>query len=433
MGVRSLALGIVALSACGFPRPAPFRDDAGGSDGNDSGGASHAFDDPANWAEFNLASGGGLVGAAFDGRYVYMAPDGDNTDVGEGVTVRYDTTTSFTDSSSWSTFDTTANLGASYFSYFGAFYNTGPSGGGLYLVPWLGNNIALHVDGPDFATPASWEQFDTTTVAGGGFTGSVFDGRYLYFCPDENSGVHSGDVLRYDTQLSFTSSMSWSHYDYAIAHPDMQAVGYLGGVYDPVHGLVYFIPYHQDGGEQGEVLLVLDTSQDFTTPAAWSAVDLSTAINGSFMGYGGGVFDGTYLYLVPTAGTPGGYALKYDTRLPIGNASSWSKFSTSNFDTVTASDYIGGAFDGKYVYYLPISTGKILRYDTTGDFGKDASWKVFDTTMIDPNASDFESAVYDGEYIYFAPRIGSTIVMRFDATDKQPLDNVYSGFTGSFL
>ena len=33
--------------------------------------------------------------------------------------------------------------------------------------------------------------------------GSIFDGRYVYFCPMRNSSTYHGEVLRYDTRATF--------------------------------------------------------------------------------------------------------------------------------------------------------------------------------------------------------------------------------------
>jgi hypothetical protein len=66
-----------------------------------------AFADKRSWLTFDLGSGplGAFAGGAFDGRYVYFPPNGND---GPGREVaRYDTQGAFDTKSSWSVFDTT--------------------------------------------------------------------------------------------------------------------------------------------------------------------------------------------------------------------------------------------------------------------------------------------------------------------------------------
>ena len=79
-----------------------------------------------------------------------------------------------------------------------------------------------------------------------GFFGAVFDGRYVYFVP-QNSGPahpgrdtgHHGHVLRYDTQGDFASPSSWSAYD-ASETSGLVTRGYYGAVFDGRY--VFFVP-----------------------------------------------------------------------------------------------------------------------------------------------------------------------------------------------
>ena len=125
----------------------------------------NTFSVSASYSFFNTASlnanSKGFYGAVFDGRYIYFVPYF-NTAYSGQVT-RYDTTGSFTQSSSWSFFDT-ASLNAN----------------------------------------------------SKGFYGAVFDGRYIYFVPYNNGNIH-GQVTRFDalgnTQGAYKLSYSQNGQD----------------------------------------------------------------------------------------------------------------------------------------------------------------------------------------------------------------------------
>ena len=70
-----------------------------------------------------------------------------------------------------------------------------------------GNSEVLRYDTtPPFTTPSSftdpssWTTFDPKPPSGGGYVGGAFDGRYVYFSPYRHGLQSIGEVLRYDTQ-----------------------------------------------------------------------------------------------------------------------------------------------------------------------------------------------------------------------------------------
>ncbi len=66
------------------------------------------------------------------------------------------------------------------------------------------------------------------------------------------------------------------------------------------------------------------------------------------------------------------------------------------------SAYLGGAFDGRYVYFTPIDhTSKVVRYDTTLPFAASGSWSAFDAPGL-LGTQGFYGAAFDGRYVYFA-------------------------------
>jgi hypothetical protein len=328
-----------------------------------------SFLDATAWSSFDTstvnANAVGFAGAEFDGRYVYYVPlVVDHSGGWSGLVVRCDTQAAFASGPSYDLFDTTSvNPNAKGFAG-GAF-----DGRYVYLAPYLNPNagtIATRFDTTaSFESGASWETFDVSGVdaSAGGYLGAVFDGRYVYYAPYGTS-ANSGVVSRFDTTTPFTSASSWAAFDLTTVHS--LARGYSGAVFDGRY--VYFVPYQYSASGtytlSGRVAR-LDTQGSFGDASAWSTFDLTT-VNPKAAGFWGGVFDGRYVYVVPNNG--GGangstITARYDTTAPFASASSWTAM-----DLSTVSDevygFYGGAFDGEYVYFVPADgVGVALRFD----------------------------------------------------------------------
>jgi hypothetical protein len=199
---RLLATALaVAASGCFFgAEPPPLREtppaDSGTGPASDLGPETYSnLTDTTKWSTFDTsnisgANDRGFRGAAFDGRYSYFVPSYN------GV-ARYDTRASFADASSWSSFDaTTVNTGSR--GFWGATFD----GQYVYLVPF-GYVVTRYDTQSSFSAGSLSSTFDTASlnVQPIGFIGAAFDGRYVYLAP-----YHSGTVARYDTQATFTAA-----------------------------------------------------------------------------------------------------------------------------------------------------------------------------------------------------------------------------------
>ncbi len=357
-----------------------------------------SFTTPASWAGVDISGASalnnvnyrGYHGAVFDGRYVYFIPDGSWSGSPHGNIARYDTTGSFTAPGSWSGVD---------------------------------------VSGAGILSSADYQ----------GFNGGIFDGRYLYLIPSNSSG--SGHLARYDTQSSFASAASWTAVNIAGAQALNSANygGFSGAVFDGRY--IYFTP-GWNGSSINGYLARYDTQGSLTSPASWSGVDISgaSALNSAnYRGYAGGVFDGRYVYFVPNfraAGTPSGYVARYDSQGSLTSTGSWSGVDMSGAAILNSTRYRaynGGHFDGRYVYFVPsqqdsgVMHGDIVRYDTQGAFTSAASWSGADLTsagmLNSANYQGFIGAVFDGRYLYLIPwdnaqppNSASGWVARYDTT-----------------
>ncbi len=340
-----------------------------------------SFTDPASWASFDAATLGadggaatvGFFGGTFDGRFLYLVPRNDSAAFGR--VVRYDTLqpdagepidggdagdageeedagdaghaadagdaghppdagmtdagevedagdagpTGFADPTHWTSFDvSTVNPLAVGFS--GAVFD----GASIYLVPFYnyafnsevhfgasGVVTRFHTDA-GFTSEASWSTFDLTNVnsLATGFVGAAFDGRYVYLVPRVQ-----GVVLRFDTRAAALGNVTaWSTYNLTrLVTSDAAALDFSGAAFDG--RFVYFIPE----GNGFATLVRYDTLSTFTADCAWSSGDLTTIDAGGFVpeNFGGAVFDGQYLYLIPdTNGLVGRFKAKTPGSMP---------------------------------------------------------------------------------------------------------------------
>jgi hypothetical protein len=368
-----------------------------------------------------------FAGGTFDGRYLVLAP------YQTGFAVQLDTHAPFGDKGSWSSYDVSSVSGGTT-GFFGAAFD----GQYTYFTPYSAgtqatdDGVVVRYDSKGtFGDSSSWSRFDAQSVNmnAEGFAGEAFDGQYVYFVPDlENLAV------KMDTK-AYGQSSSLSFFDMTLL--GNQTVGYLGAVYDGHH--VNFVP------DESTVVAQYDTADSFDAVGSWETFNVAsiTAPGTEFVG---GVFDGRYLYLVPnsTDTATSSKVPRYDTTADIRSSGSWTVFDVSQVNS-GASGFLGGAYDGRYVYFVPWANlwnpsqmtepsfdGVIVRYDTTtNDFGEASSWSYFDTATLSSNASGFFGAVFDGRYLYLVPDVG-TYVARFDALCPPQMPSL-PGFHGSFF
>ena len=268
----------------------------------------------------------GYLGATFDGRYVYFAPQANHTlcENGtrrHGIALRYDTHGNFKDTNSWQALDAGNIDGLNTVYFDGAVFD----GRYMYFVP-LYNGVVLRYDvNASFNNPDSWSAFDAAYLNTELRVGAIFDGRYIYFVP-----YSSGIVIRYDTHHDFSNQSSWTSYD-AGNTSGLDSKGFDGAVFDGKY--VYFIPYWYNTARSSEyfhgIMLRYDATKDFNNPASWTAYDAGNTDGLDTRGYNGAAFDGRYLYCAAWEKGDGedfnikghGNFLRYDT---VGNQGTFS-------------------------------------------------------------------------------------------------------------
>ena len=339
---------------------APFNDGAGfhGKVGRyDTQGP---FTSAASWTFVDLptlgldANARGYVGATFDGRWIYFVPQVNPNF--HGLTVRYDTTAPFTSLSSWEKFDlATANGNAICF-------NTAVfDGKSIYYSPNARTLIAKYDTTQVFTNATGWTFFDPTTLFGAGAQGygvGGFDTKYVYFVPTfQTSNTTRSIFLRYDKSMAFGDSAAWASFDSATGI-DPTAKSFWGTVFDGRY--LTMAPWNNGTGPDG-VAIRFDTTLSFTDQSSWSRFDTSTVAS-TLKGFSGANFDGKYVYFLPTNnGTPDGVIGRFDPAT-WSSASSWTTFDLSGLNA-TAKQYGGSVFDGHYLYLVPSVNGVVARFE----------------------------------------------------------------------
>ena len=407
--------------------PDPDADADAAADAANPSYAYNDMSDAAAWSAFDLTpvvggGFGGFWGGVFDGRYVYYVPYGS----GSGTQVlRFDTHGTFTSAADWAVFSL-ASIDGSAAGYIGAAFD----GRYVYLSPYEnaagphGRMVRFDTTGA-FTATASWTVFDASANVdprAEGFMGVVFDGRFVDFVPQIAQGAKSGLLVRYDTTTAFTTKSSWSTFD--IATLNAGAIGFMGGVYDGRY--LTLIP----GSGIYTVLARYDTRAAVSALSSWAFMDLATLDAGSSYPVAG--FDGSELYVMGSTngGTPPyGPLARFDVGAPFNVGSSWTVVDPVSLSGVTAGGLDGCAFDGRFLYFHAWNNGMVTRYDTQATLGLSTAWTKFDVTTVQSSARAFRGAVFDGTSVYLVPN-SANVAARFEARSPNG-PPPYGG--GSFL
>jgi len=116
--------------------------------------------------------------------------------------------------------------------------------------------------------------------------------------------------------------------------------------------------------------VTLSLPQDVATSSSptFQALRDFSGWNTSVNQQGNFLFDQSGLGYSPS---PGGYPTA---------TSSWSAYDASNVGGLDTTGYWGTISDGRYVYYVPLTNGNILRYDTTSDFTNSSAWASYNAS-----------------------------------------------------
>ena len=263
----------------------------------------------------------------------------------------------------------------------------------IYFVP--NNNISV-TDGlfirydinKQFNNNTSYETFDLTTLNANckGFGGCCIAYPYIYlfstFIAESVPVVYDTNIVRYDMRLPFNNSSSYLVFDMVNVSTDLYQL--YGGIYDG-DSYIYFMANNTTLDKS--YLIQYNINLGFQNPSSYQY----TEINPNNNNYPSIVFDGQFIYIIPNSGA---ILFKYDTTVVFGSGGLY-QFDLSTINN-SVSNMSYGCFDGRYLYLSCGSTGYIVKYDTTKDFTESLNYSIYQLAN-----NTYESCLFDGRYIYF--------------------------------
>lgn len=277
-------------------------------------------------------------------------------------------------------------------------------------------------------SPSDLSSFDATDANGiglarGFFQKTVFDGRYVYSVSIPPAGGTS-NLVRYDTQAAFTDASAWSSFNMkklAKSNDIHWYSGYNSLVFDGRY--IYLVPtyFAYEPGVNHGFTLRYDTKGPIDDPTSWKSFDIRP-LDGNYdlVRFKEGAFDGKYIYFTGGGSrqTLGQKVARYDTSLNFDDAASWTYQSISTLlPNVGTTLYNATFYAGNYLYFLP-STGLFVRYDVRKAFNDPSSWSTYDASITQGIASvNYTNGTSDGRYVYFSPGVNYTeSMLRYDST-----------------
>ena len=338
----------------------------------------------------------GFQGCCTDGRYVYLNPA---NGAANGYAVRYDTSADFTTSGSYESVDINA-IDLDYESFLYSCFD----GRYVYYFSWYSTNSTTHTgfvlryDTHASFASGNFTAVDLTTADATltGLGGGIATKDSIFTIATYNSGAHTGKFLKYDYTDSFTAG-NFSSFD--LSTIDSAYKGFVDMTYDGRY--VYLVPYENNSGKHGNVIRY-DTTLSFSSSSSYEILNLAS-LNSSYIGFAGATFDGRYIYFCPRQNVAGkhGYLAIYDTTKEF----STNNIEVVDLAAVD-SDYCGYmhiCFDGSYVYLSPYENntnrhGNIVKVDiNTRDV------EAVDTTSINAAYCGYRGCVSVGDSAYFVP------------------------------
>jgi len=234
------------------------------------------------------------------------------------------------------------------------------------------------------------------------FSGSCFDGRYIYLVPLEAAQPY---FIRYDTTQAFTTS-NIDVVDLTNGGSNPSHSGFISAVFDGRY--IYLIPSYNTAYHG--IVMRYDTTLSFSI-GNFTTYDLST-INANYKGFGSATFDGRYVYLPPDKNTTvaHGYFARYDTTKTFTASGSWDFYDITNVD-VDCKGYLSSCICGNYIYLSPYYTGAptnnyhghAIRYDIAQSFTSSSSYDYIDLESNDSELRGFFHCCTDGDNVYYIP------------------------------
>lgn len=257
-----------------------------------------------------------------------------------------------------------------------------------------------------------------------GYRASFSDSVWMYLVPNKTSPtVLSSKIVRVllksltDTNDFVTNVPVVERLDLSVYNSGVNRVfsGFSSGTTDSEYA--YFVTGYNSGFSTYGFLVRVPVNVEWTPAISSSIQFLNLAVlSATLKGFSGCVYDGTYLYLIPS--NNGSAVLSGNcARVDPANAN-WTAVTNvqgSPLVGVTTLDlratdpklcgFYGGVITASHVYFIPyyngVYSGKIARVPTNS-FSL-SSIETLDLASVSSILTGYRGGVYDGRYIYLAP------------------------------
>lgn len=199
----------------------------------------------------------------------------------------------------------------------------------VYFAPYY--NGALHGNVMRISTNSNFSLssvhvFNASFINGQntvGYSGCVFDGRYITYVPFSTS-----NILRFDTFANFQLEPSWSAVNVALYTSLRPLVNFADGI--SLNGSIFFASFLT-------IQMKFNSTNLASTLQFFDTSNYVTSVNTSYVGI---VYNNGYLYYPSLNSGP---FARYDVNSDFSNSSSWSFHTPSNIGGFNTSGYYRGA------------------------------------------------------------------------------------------
>lgn len=254
-------------------------------------------------------------------------------------------------------------------TYFAAYRNINAASG---IVLRYQNNLP-------FLQSSSWSFVDVRNALGGssnltcGYSGMCFSGQYVFLAPFFDSNGYHGRVVRIDLTLAFNTA-AVSGFD-ASSISGLTTTGFTDCIVVNSQ-FVHFVPFRTASGNSGKILRY-DLTLPFTSTSSYSAFDTAALLGLPTYGFTSGILVNGHIYLSPSVNS---LILKYNATANLASTTSYETFNITQFSGVSV-NYAGAVFNNGYIIFVA-RVGPFLLYDTSGSFTNPSSWSFFNASMI---------------------------------------------------
>ncbi|MBX3230904.1 MAG: hypothetical protein KIT84_36205 [Labilithrix sp.] len=399
-------LGILVLAGCsvvlgldppGYDEPAPSSDSGPEAEAPDAAEPNlpGRLDDPTRWSTY-AGNGGSYLAGPFDGRFVYFlrAADFDGPDAGltGSRILRYDTTAAtFDEPSAWLAFDPETAIGGT----------AGPHLAAIMDGPWL--VVAGYQDGVflrydtrlnpnDFSFGSSWQTFNATTLNAGAV-------NYNTALPLNGGGT---------VYTNSTALVPLTHKDesfdagWTVGTPDAAAFECAATAEGACIGTQTYLG--PSASAATACLARWDQTKPIGAETSWEAFDVA-ALGEEFAYVHGTIATAQHLYFTQYNTKDASAPVKLLRRPHTGALDAGWESQPTNVKNPLTRGFIGGAYDGRFLYLAPYPVGTqntiFTRFDTQGGLADPASWDIVVGAALAIPSTRYWGAVFDGQYVYY--------------------------------